>query len=196
MTLAKGHLSVVCQHFQMTFPLSETTGPISFKFHMQLQAKGERFFIFGPGHMTKMAAMPIYGKTFKQFILQKHWADCLLRNLVCSIWGSSSFDDPRLTMTYFMARSTLFSKALEWKKAEKVIFSDSFVLFEMETQSGLILLKSRGQGHLLTLSKVHLSVFCRNLKKILSFKTTRLVSIKFYMQPLGKRGKKFFIYGL
>ena len=30
--------------------------------------KGERKFINGPGHMTKMAAMPIYGKTFKNLL--------------------------------------------------------------------------------------------------------------------------------
>ena len=27
--------------------------------------------------MAKLAAMPIYGKTFKKFLLQNHWAYCL-----------------------------------------------------------------------------------------------------------------------
>ena len=32
-------------------------------FHMQPSSKGEnKVFIFGPGHMTKMATMPIYGE--------------------------------------------------------------------------------------------------------------------------------------
>ena len=31
---------------------------------------------FGLGHMTKMAAMPIYAKNLS-FLLQNHWADCL-----------------------------------------------------------------------------------------------------------------------
>ena len=59
-TLAKGHLSVACQHFQRT------------------QGKGvKKIYIFGPGHMTKMAASHIYGKTLKNLLLQNHCADCL-----------------------------------------------------------------------------------------------------------------------
>ena len=46
---------------------SETTGPISIKFHMQpLYRGGKKVCIFCPGHMTKMAAMPIYGKNLKK----------------------------------------------------------------------------------------------------------------------------------
>ena len=40
---------------------SETTGPISIKIHMQPAGKGgKKFYIFGPGHKTKMSAMPTY----------------------------------------------------------------------------------------------------------------------------------------
>ena len=46
---------------------SETTGPISFKFHMQPPGKGvKKAYIYCPGHMTKMATMPIYGKNLKK----------------------------------------------------------------------------------------------------------------------------------
>ena len=46
---------------------SETTGPISVKFHMQpLDRGGKKVCIFRQGHMTKMAAMPIYGKNLKK----------------------------------------------------------------------------------------------------------------------------------
>ena len=31
---------------------------------------GKKVYINGPGHMTKMADMPIYGKTFKDLLLQ------------------------------------------------------------------------------------------------------------------------------
>ena len=42
---------------------SETTKPVSIKFHMQSPGKGrKRAYTFGPGHTIKMAAMPIYGK--------------------------------------------------------------------------------------------------------------------------------------
>ena len=43
---------------------SETTGPIELKFHMETPKDGvTKVCSNGPGHMTKMAAMPIYGKT-------------------------------------------------------------------------------------------------------------------------------------
>ena len=46
---------------------SETTGPISIKFHMQsLNRRGKKVYIFRPGHMTKMDAMPIYNKNLKK----------------------------------------------------------------------------------------------------------------------------------
>ena len=42
---------------------SETTGPIELKFHMETPYDGgTKVCSNGPGHMTKMAAMPIYGK--------------------------------------------------------------------------------------------------------------------------------------
>ena len=46
---------------------SVTTGHISIKFHMQpLDRDGKKVYIFRPGHLTKMAAMPIYGKNLKK----------------------------------------------------------------------------------------------------------------------------------
>ena len=61
------------------------------------------------GHMTRMAAMPIYGK-----ILQKNLqepAGRFPRNLVCSIGllpiMVCSNDDLGVTLTYFTARSNL-----------------------------------------------------------------------------------------
>ena len=62
MTLAKGHLSVVCQHFQRTFPL-KLLGQFHLNFIPSLQGEaGKKVYIFGFGRMAKMAAMPIYGK--------------------------------------------------------------------------------------------------------------------------------------
>ena len=46
---------------------SETTGPIEDKFHMEPPWDGgTEVCSNGPGHMTKMAAMPIYGKNLKK----------------------------------------------------------------------------------------------------------------------------------
>ena len=40
---------------------SEITGPIKVRFYIEhLCLTGTKVFIIGPGHMTKLAAMPIY----------------------------------------------------------------------------------------------------------------------------------------
>ena len=46
---------------------SETTGPIATKFHIQPPGPlGKKNCSNGLGHMTNMAAMPIYGKNLKK----------------------------------------------------------------------------------------------------------------------------------
>ena len=46
---------------------SETIGPIKVKFHMEPSWDvGTKLCSTGPGHMTKMSAMPIYGTNFKK----------------------------------------------------------------------------------------------------------------------------------
>ena len=45
----------------------ETAWPIKAKFYMEPPWEGGRkVYINGPGHMTKMAAIPIYGKNLKK----------------------------------------------------------------------------------------------------------------------------------
>ena len=47
--------------------LSETAWPIKAKFHVEPPWEGgKKFYINGSGHMTKMIAMPIYGKNLKK----------------------------------------------------------------------------------------------------------------------------------
>ena len=54
---------------------SETAWPINAKFHVEPPWEGgTKVYINGPGHMTKMAAMPIYGKNLKNHILQNHYS--------------------------------------------------------------------------------------------------------------------------
>ena len=46
---------------------SETTGPIATKFHIQPPGPlGKKSYSNGLDHITKMAAMPIYGKNLKK----------------------------------------------------------------------------------------------------------------------------------
>ena len=58
---------------------SETTWPIKAKFYVEPPWEGgTKVYINGPGHMTKMAATPIYGKKpFKNLLLQNRRADFL-----------------------------------------------------------------------------------------------------------------------
>ena len=68
---------------------------------------GTKVYINGPGHMTKMAAMPLYGKNLKNLLLQNWRADFhktwyVLLPIIVYI-----NDDPGVTLTYFTARSNL-----------------------------------------------------------------------------------------
>ena len=46
---------------------SETAWPINAKFHLEPPWEGgKKVYIIGPGHMTKMAAMPIYDKNLQK----------------------------------------------------------------------------------------------------------------------------------
>ena len=55
---------------------SETACPIKAKFYVEPPWEGgTKICINGLGHMTKMAAMPIYVKILKNLLLQHRWAD-------------------------------------------------------------------------------------------------------------------------
>ena len=55
-----------CPPFSNIFS-SETAWPIKAKFYVEPPWEGgTKVYINGPGHMTKMAAMPIYGKKLKK----------------------------------------------------------------------------------------------------------------------------------
>ena len=52
---------------------SETAWPMKAKCYVEPPWEGgTKVYINLPGHMTKMAAMPIYGKNLKNFLLQNH----------------------------------------------------------------------------------------------------------------------------
>ena len=88
---------------------SETAGPIKAKFYVEPPwVGGTKVCSLHKGHMTKMAAMSIYGKNPSKIFSgtggpistklgMSHWG--LLPIIVCSN------DDPGVTLTYFMARS-------------------------------------------------------------------------------------------
>ena len=71
------------------------------------------------GHITKMAATPIYGKNpIKNLLLQNQKADDLGTWYVAfGVLGLSSLfkNDPRLTLTYLTSRSNLLPIAFKWE---------------------------------------------------------------------------------
>ena len=99
-----------CPPFSNVFS-SETAWPIKAKFYVEPPWEGgTKVYINGPGHMTKMAAMPIYGKNFKKNLLQNQMSYDIETCPVAS--GKKLFkvyinDDPGLTLTYFTARPNL-----------------------------------------------------------------------------------------
>ena len=66
LTLVQGHSdSTLTNCFSL-----ETAGPTEAKFHMEPPWDWEtKVYSNGPGHIIKMAAMPIYGKSLKNLLL-------------------------------------------------------------------------------------------------------------------------------
>ena len=79
----------------------------------------------GPGHMTNMAAMPIYGKNLKNIYSGTKQPMTLkfgIQHWVLEYYQVCSNDDPGLTMTHFTARSNLVPYAFVWEKGKIMDF--------------------------------------------------------------------------
>ena len=69
-------MSVFCLPHSLN--ICETTEPIEATFYMESPLdRGTKVCSNGPGHMTKMATMPIYGKNLKNLLLRNQKADDL-----------------------------------------------------------------------------------------------------------------------
>ena len=95
---------------------SETVGVIKAKFHIEpTWDRGTKDCSNAPGHMTKMAAMPIYGKNLKKIFFcgtKRPMALKLgMQHRVLEYNQVFSNDDPGLTFTYFTAKSNLLPYA-------------------------------------------------------------------------------------
>ena len=75
--------------------------------------------------MTKMAAMPIYGKNLKNLLHRDQKTDALklgMQHRALVYYQVYSNDDPGLTLIYFTARSNLVPHAFVWEKVEQWLF--------------------------------------------------------------------------
>ena len=83
---------VVCRRPRSTISnvfSSETSWSIEAKFYVHPPWQGgKKVYINGPSHITKMVAMPIYGKNLLKSSSSEP-VDRFSRNLVCSIGDSS-----------------------------------------------------------------------------------------------------------
>ena len=80
--------------------------------------------INGPGHMTKMAAMPYMVKTFKSLLLHTRNPMILklgMKHLELKLYKVCINDDHGLTLAYFTARSNWVTYTFKWGKLLKVI---------------------------------------------------------------------------
>ena len=112
---------------------SETTGPIKAKFIVEPPYDGGTTVgSNGPGHMTKIAAMPIYGKNLKKIFFSGTKRPMTLKicmwHRVLEYYQVYSNDDPELTLNYFIARSNLVPCYFVWEKGKTMDFSETMVV--------------------------------------------------------------------
>ena len=86
--------------------------------------------------MTKMAAMPIYGKNLKKIFVSGTKRPMTLKlgmqHRVLEYYQVSSNVDPGLTLTYFTARSNVVAYAFIWEKGKTMDFSETTVVCDLK----------------------------------------------------------------
>ena len=73
--------------------------------------------IKGPGHMTKIATMPIHGKNLKKPSPEPEVLG--MQHQGCKLYKVYINGDAGLTSTYFRAKSNLVACVFEWEKLLK-----------------------------------------------------------------------------
>ena len=82
-----------------------------------------KIYINELGHMTNVAAMPVYGKNLKKSSSPKP-IDLKLSmyHCLCKTYQDCSNYDSGLTLTHFTLRSNLVTKAFVWEKVKIITF--------------------------------------------------------------------------
>ena len=82
--------------------------------------QGKKVCINGLGHMTKLAATPIYGKKYLKHFFSRTRNPIILKHGMqhqgLKLYKVYINDDPGLTLTYFTARSNWVAYTFEWGK--------------------------------------------------------------------------------
>ena len=117
--------------------------------------------------MTKMAAIPIYGKNQKQIFSETKRPMTLnlgMHHRVLEYYQICSNDDPKLTLTYFTVRSDLVPYAFVWEKGKtmdlKLATDDrsdkKFLLTSKPCPLGTVCPLPRGYIHVLNHEKKYM----------------------------------------
>ena len=119
---------------------SETTGPIEANFHMKPPLdRRTKVCSNGPGHITKVAAMPIYDKNLKKIffsgIKRSITLKLVMQHRVLEYHQICSKDDPGMTLTYFTARSNLVPYAFVSEKGKTMNFFRNCCRLWVETSN-------------------------------------------------------------
>ena len=109
------YISIIFKHLS-----SEITRPIKAKFYVKHLKDGViNVYINNPGHMTKMAARPIYGKNLSKIFFSGTSGQISrklgLKHRWLKYYNVYINHDPVMTLTQFMARSTWVANAFEWE---------------------------------------------------------------------------------
>ena len=130
--LVQGHLDSTCS----TFFSLETAKPTEAKFHVDPPWDGDtKVCSNGLGHLSKMAGMPIYGKSIIQNLLGNQKADDLESWYAASVlkyYQVRLYYDPGLTFTYFTARSNYVPYAFVWDEGKTMAFSETIVVYDIK----------------------------------------------------------------
>ena len=108
---APGLDACICPPFSKIF-FSKIAWPIKVKFYVKPpRERGKKVYINGPGLMTRMAAMPIYGKKPSKSFSYRTNSPMILKlgmeHYEIKLYIVSINDDPELTLTYFTTMSNL-----------------------------------------------------------------------------------------
>ena len=82
--------------------------------------------------MTKIAAMPIYGKNFKNLLLGNQNANPRETWYAASGAWVLPNDDPELTLTYITASSNLVPYAFVGEKGKTMDISETIIVYDVE----------------------------------------------------------------
>ena len=87
----------------------------------------------GLGHITNMAAMPIYGKNLKNLLWKQKTRKLVMQHQILEYYQVCSIDDPRLTLTFYLRQSkNMFPYLFVWEHNLTVDFLETIEVYDLK----------------------------------------------------------------